>query len=79
MVVAEDIRNAVLRLGEERKGSSFGLDEVARLVSPGHWQDLLDQVRLVVDALVREGKVSHDSGRKSAGQFYFTSSAKVKK
>lgn len=78
MVVAEDIRNAILRLGTERKGEAFRIDEVARLVSPGQWQDLLDQVRLVVDALIREGKVSRD-GRKSTGLFYFTSSAKVRK
>lgn len=79
MVVAEDIRNAVLRLGEERKGAAFRLDEVAQRISPSHWRDLLDQVRLVIESLVREGKVSPAASKSKTNKFYFTSSAKVRK
>lgn len=78
MIVAEDIRNAVFTLGEERKGAAFGIDDVARRLSPSHWQDLIDQVRLVVDALIREGKLRRGSSNKP-GRFYFASSANVRK
>ena len=58
MIVAEEIRNAVLRVAEERGTKPFRAADVARQISPAHWEDLLEQVKLVIDSLVKEGKVT---------------------
>lgn len=58
MVAAEDIRNTLLTLVQQ-KGRTSGVSavEVAHHLSPHQWQEILDHVKLVADSLVREGKL----------------------
>ncbi len=58
MVAAEDIRNTLLTLVHE-KGRASGVSavEAARHLRPHQWQEILDQVKLVAESLVREGKL----------------------
>jgi len=59
MVFAEEIRKTILKLAEERGSeNSFAPADVARVIDQHNWQHLLDQVRLVADSLVKEGKIT---------------------
>lgn len=58
MVVADDIRKAILQFANERGTSkSFFASEVAHYLDPVNWNNLLDQVRFVASVLVKEGKI----------------------
>jgi hypothetical protein len=58
MVFAEEIRNTILRLAEEHgSDKSFAPADVARAIDRQHWHRLLDQVTLVADILIKEGKI----------------------
>lgn len=81
MVFADEIRNTILRLADQRGHSNFFYDiEVARIVGRENWKGLLDQVRLVADVLVREGKikaetpVSHANDLKRSRRIRFSKS-----
>lgn len=58
MVFAEDIRKEILRLAEERgREKTFRPSDVARAVDEKNWRVLLEQVRLVAETLIHEGKI----------------------
>lgn len=58
MVSAEDIRNAVLLMAQRQGGKGeISAQDVARFLRPNQWQEILDQVRLVIESLVHEGKL----------------------
>lgn len=58
MVFAEDIRNTILKLADERgPENTFDPAEVARCVDRENWALLLDQVQFVASVLVKEGKI----------------------
>jgi hypothetical protein len=58
MISAEEIRNAILRLANERgEHQSFFASEVARRLDPTNWKDVIEQVRFVASVLIREGKI----------------------
>jgi hypothetical protein len=58
MVFADEIRNTILRLAEEHGSEkSFEPADVARALDQQHWPQLLDQVKLVADAMIKEGKI----------------------
>lgn len=58
MVSAEDIRNAVLQMAQRQSGKNeITAHDVARYLRPNQWPEILDQVRLVIESLVREGKL----------------------
>jgi Protein of unknown function (DUF3253) len=58
MVSAEDIREGILTL-VQRKQSQHSITpiEIAQYLRPAQWREILDQVRLVIDSLIREGKI----------------------
>lgn len=58
MVFADEIRKTILQLAEQRKSETFSAAEVARLVDPENWQNLMDQVRFVATVLIQEGKIT---------------------
>lgn len=58
MVFAEEIRKTILQLADERgPGRSFDLSEVAKAIDQNNWHDLIDQVKLVSNSLIHEGKI----------------------
>lgn len=58
MVFVEDIKKAILQLANERNPSrSFYASEVARVVDPENWKNVLDQVQFVASVLIKEGKI----------------------
>jgi Protein of unknown function (DUF3253) len=58
MVLADDIRKAILLFANERGVSrSFFATEVARYLDPVNWNNLIDQVRFVASVLIKEGKI----------------------
>jgi hypothetical protein len=58
MVFADDIRKEILRLADERgREKTFRPSDVARAVDEKNWRILLEQVRLVADSLIQEGKI----------------------
>jgi hypothetical protein len=58
MVFADEIRNTILRLAEEHGSErSFAPADVARAIDQQHWHRLIDQVKLVADTLIKEGKI----------------------
>ena len=58
MVFADDIRQKILKLAEERGSDrSFAPWEVARAVDQKNWRMIVDQVVLVASILIREGKI----------------------
>jgi len=58
MVFADDIRQKILKLAEERGSDrSFAPWEVAREVDQKNWRMIVDQVVLVASVLIREGKI----------------------
>lgn len=58
MISAEEIRNAILRMANERgEDQSFFASEVARRLDPANWRDVLGQVRFVASVLIKEGKI----------------------
>jgi hypothetical protein len=66
MVFADDIRKAILRLAEEGgTEKSFAPVDVARALDGKNWHLLIDQVKLVVDSLIKEGKIRVISPGKS--------------
>ena len=59
MVFAHDIRKAILSLANLRgAGNLFYPAEVAKRVDPENWPTLIDQVHLVADSLIKEGKIT---------------------
>lgn len=58
MVFANDIRQAILRIAEERGKHSFSTHDVARELDAQNWMRLEGQVRFVADVLVKEGKLT---------------------
>lgn len=65
MVFAEEIRKTILRLAEERgKEQSFAPADVARAIDKNNWPLLIDQVKLVAETLLKEGKIKL-SGKKN--------------
>jgi hypothetical protein len=65
MVYAEDIRRAILELAEQRgPEGTFRPSDVARAIDEKNWKVLIDQVRLVADSLIHEGKIiATESGK----------------
>ncbi len=58
MVFAEDIRETILKIAEERgPDNSFGPSDVAQRVDRDNWQALMDQVWFVASVLEKEGKI----------------------
>ncbi|MFZ6010505.1 MAG: DUF3253 domain-containing protein [Bacteroidota bacterium] len=57
MIVAEDIRQAILKFARE-KVYSFRPSDVARAIDEKNWHQLLDHVKLIANILVREGKLT---------------------
>ncbi|RAW03296.1 DUF3253 domain-containing protein [Pseudochryseolinea flava] len=58
MVFAEEIRKTILRLAEETgKERSFAPADVARAIDQQNWPLLIDQVKLVAETLIKEGKI----------------------
>ncbi|HYG17615.1 MAG TPA: DUF3253 domain-containing protein [Ohtaekwangia sp.] len=65
MVFADEIRKVILRLADESgPEKSFAPADVARALDQHNWPQLLDQVSLVADIMIREGQIRHE---KSAG------------
>jgi hypothetical protein len=65
MVFAEEIRNAILRVAEERgPDKTFDPSEVARAIDAKNWPQIVDQVKFVAGILINEGKLI---GKKSLG------------
>ena len=59
MVFADEIRKTILRLADEAGlDKSFAPADVARAIDQKNWQLLLDQVKLVADSLIKEGKIT---------------------
>ena len=59
MVFADDIRRTILRLADERgPGKTFAISDVAQAIDRNNWQGLIDQVRMVANVLVKEGKIT---------------------
>lgn len=68
MVFADDIRKAILQLAEEGgTEKSFAPVDVARALDNQNWHLLIDQVKLVVDSLIKEGKITVIHPGKSPG------------
>lgn len=66
MVFAEEIRNTILRLAEQHGSEkSFAAADVAREIDRQHWPQLMDQVKLVADSLIKEGKIKVSTGLKT--------------
>jgi hypothetical protein len=58
MIFAEEIRKTILRLAEETgKERSFAPADVARALDQHNWPNLIDQVKLVAETLIKEGKI----------------------
>jgi len=58
MVFAEEIRKTILRLAEQTgKERSFAPADVARAIDQHNWPLLIDQVKLVAEILLKEGKI----------------------
>jgi hypothetical protein len=58
MVFADDIRRTILRLADERgPEKTFALSDVAQAIDRHNWRGLIDQVRIVANVLVKEGKI----------------------
>jgi hypothetical protein len=58
MVFADEIRRTILRLADERGPErTFALSDVAQAIDRHNWQGLIDQVRIVANVLVKEGKI----------------------
>lgn len=58
MVFAGDIRNAILKMANQRgPGNVFYSAEVARLIDQENWKDQVEQVQLVAESLIHEGKI----------------------
>jgi hypothetical protein len=58
LVFANDIRKAILTLANMRgPGNLFYPAEVAKRVDSENWVTLIDQVHLVADSLISEGKI----------------------
>lgn len=58
MIFANDIRQAILKLAEERGTShAFSPTEVAQAMDKDNWHTLTEQVKLVAGVLVQEGKL----------------------
>ena len=58
MVLVDDIRKLILQLADQRgPGKTFLPSEVAMLIDQQNWRKLIDQVRLVADSLIQEGKI----------------------
>ena len=58
MVFANDIRQAILTLADQRVGEIFYLREVAKLIDSENWARLIDQVKLVAESLIEEGRIT---------------------
>jgi Protein of unknown function (DUF3253) len=64
MIFADDIKQRILKLAEERgPRKTFSASEVAKQVDPHNWLSLIDQIDLVADVLVKEGKITSTSQR----------------
>lgn len=57
MILAEDIRKAILELADQRGPEVFYAAEVAKNIDPGNWKNIMDQVRLVASVLIKERKI----------------------
>jgi Protein of unknown function (DUF3253) len=59
MISSEDIRKKIMEMAETNtQRTALPLDEVARQLSSDNWKNSIAQIKLVVDAMVREGKIS---------------------
>lgn len=57
MVIAEDIKQIILSMADQRGSEVFYATEVARQVDPINWKNLMGQVTLVAGVLIKEGKI----------------------
>ena len=58
MIEASKIKEVILSLAIERgKDKSFSLSEVARKLSPEHWKEQMDLVKLVAQEMVISGHI----------------------
>jgi hypothetical protein len=62
MVFADEIRKAILRLADEGgPEKSFAPADVARALDHQNWPQLVDQVALVADIMIREGQIRQEN------------------
>jgi hypothetical protein len=58
MVFAEEIRQAILRVADERgPDKTFELVDVARSMDAKNWPQLVDQVKFVAGIMMNEGQI----------------------
>jgi hypothetical protein len=58
MMYADEIRKTILTIAEEHgTENSFEPSDVARKMDKENWRGLLQQVNIVADVLIREGKI----------------------
>lgn len=58
MIDAGDIKTKILEMANNLgPDKSVGLTDIARAVDSNNWKNLVQPVKLVVDSLVREGKI----------------------
>jgi hypothetical protein len=59
MIYADDIRKTILTIAEEYgPDHAFDSSEVARKMDQENWRGLIQQVNIVADVLIREGKIA---------------------
>jgi hypothetical protein len=58
MIYAEDIRKIILKTAEEcGPEKTFWPSDVARKIDRENWRIIVQQVSLVADAMIQEGKI----------------------
>jgi hypothetical protein len=57
MIYAEDIRRTILSIAEEQGNNAFDPSDVARKMDKENWRGLIQQVNIVAEVLIREGKI----------------------
>jgi hypothetical protein len=57
MIYADDIRRTILSIAEEHGDNSFAPSDVARKMDHENWRGLIQQVNIVAEVLIREGKI----------------------
>jgi hypothetical protein len=58
MIYADDIRKTILKVAEERGlNKTFETADVAQKIDRENWMSIMQQVNLVADTLIKEGKI----------------------
>ncbi|TRX58699.1 DUF3253 domain-containing protein [Fulvivirga sp. M361] len=71
MIEASKIKEVILSLAIERgKDKSFSLSEVARQLSPEHWKEQMDLVKLVAQEMVISGHIINAQSCQSFPHIY---------